>query len=69
MSPACSDCIYHNPHMNICHVYVLPPANARRYPHLCGPEAKGFRPIVMHKRPVPKKDEVFKPDNDQVNDF
>jgi hypothetical protein len=69
MSPSCFNCIYHNPQMNICYAYALPPANARRYPHLCGPDAKGFRHVILRRRRIPEKDEVFKPENDQVNDF
>ena len=69
MSPVCTNCVYHNPELNICYVYALPPANARRYAHLCGPEGKGFRPVVLRPRRIPKKDEVFKPENDWLDDF
>lgn len=67
--PSCHDCIYHNPRHNLCLVYALPPRNARTYPHLCGPDAKEFRQIVWVPRQIPKKDEMYKPDTGQKNDF
>jgi len=49
-------------------VYGLPPWNARKYPFMCGPEGKAFRPIRWVPRQIPKKDEMYKPDSDDVND-
>jgi len=48
---------------------MTPPWTARRYPHLCGPDAKGFRQIRWVPRQIPKKDEMYKPDTGQENDF
>ena len=51
-------------------MYALPPYNARIHPHLCGPEAKEFRPIILNLRPPPpKKEETYQPDRDPTNDF
>jgi hypothetical protein len=61
--------MYNLANKNYCYGYALPPANARRYSHLCGPEAKGFKPIVWRPRQVPKKDVMFKPDQEPVNDY
>jgi len=66
--PSCHNCAYHNPQKNLCYVYGLPPWNARKYPFMCGPDGKAFRPIQWVPRQIPKKDEMYKPDSDDVND-
>lgn len=62
--------MYHVQNKNFCLVYSLPPYNARVHPHLCGPDAKGFRPVVLNIRPPPpKKEEVYQPDREPTNDY
>lgn len=67
--PGCFDCRFYFAEKNLCLAWGTVPATARRYPHLCGPGATTFRPIIMVPRPPTKKDEMYKSENPNVFDY
>ena len=59
----CTNCIYNDKLNNLCYVYSTTPTEARKNPHMCGPEAKKFRSMslrtleIMNERKQKNNDE------------
>lgn len=66
--PSCGDCIYNLVNQNYCLVYKLPPANARRYDHMCGPRAVNFRMIPPPPKDLAKRYPYSDVEKDKQND-
>lgn len=67
--PSCYDCKFYWAEHNTCLAWKTSPATARKYPHLCGSHGLTFSPIIMIRRPPPKKDEMYKPDEPVKFDY